>query len=86
MIDKSKENIQKNTIKIIAYCYPGDMDGKEKVRIYLKHVGIDITEIDPPDEPPLNKKIPCFSFMAEIAKAKHILAILNEQFCKPFLY
>lgn len=75
-----KENIQKNTIKIISYCYPWDMNSKEEVRTYLKHVGIGITEIDPPDAPPPDKKIPCFSFIVEMDKAKYIIDILNRKF------
>lgn len=84
-MDKNKENSQKNTIKIIVYCYPGDVDGKEKARSLLKYA--DITEIDLPDNPPPNKKISCFSFMAEMDKAPYIINALNAQFSakSPFI-
>jgi hypothetical protein len=74
------DKLDENEIKVIAYCYPRDMDNKEKVRALLKCIDSDITEIDPPDCAPPNKKIPCFSFMVEMDKAKYILNKLNEIF------
>jgi len=71
---------RKMNIEIITYCYPGDVDNKEKARALLEYVGFDITEIDPPEEPSPNKKIPCFSFMVEMNKACIIIDLLNAHF------
>jgi hypothetical protein len=68
---------RKNTIKVVACCYPGDTDNKKRVRALLEDLHFDVTEIDPPACPKPNKKIPCFSFVVQMDLAKHIIDSLT---------